>query len=153
MEKAQKSGKAKAIGVSNYLISHLEALLATATAIPAVNQVEFHPYLTLQNLLPWCKSKGITLSAFGPLTTVFRTRPGPADDVFASLAKKYNVSEKVVPLRWCMEQGVVAITTSSKEARLQDYLVATTFSLSEEEAQEICKERRKKNFRANSFTR
>jgi diketogulonate reductase-like aldo/keto reductase len=137
--------------VSNYLISHREATLATATIAPAVNQVEFHPYLQRQNLLPWCKSKGITLSAFSPLTTIFRAKPGPVDDVFASLAKKYNVSEEAVALRWCVEQGIVAITTSSKEARLKDYLGATTFSLSEEEVQEICREGNKKHFRANNF--
>jgi diketogulonate reductase-like aldo/keto reductase len=92
MEKVQKSGKAKAIGVSNYLISHLEATLATAKIIPAVNQSEFHPYLQRQDLLSWCKSHGITLSAFGPLTT-FRAKPGPVDDLMSSLAKKYGASE------------------------------------------------------------
>jgi diketogulonate reductase-like aldo/keto reductase len=150
MENVCKSGKAKAIGVSNYLISHLEATLATATITPAVNQVEFQPYLQRQNLLPWCKSKGFTLSAFGPLTT-FRAKHGPVDDVIASLAEKYSVSEEAVTLRWCIEQGVVAITTSGKEARLRDYLGATMFSLSEEEVQEIGRLGDTKHFRANHF--
>ena len=59
MEKLQKAGKAKSIGVSNYLIEHLETTMKTAKVVPAENQVEFHPYLQRQNLVPWSDSKGI----------------------------------------------------------------------------------------------
>ena len=70
MERAQRYGKAKAIGVSNYFQQHLEATLATAEIPPVVNQVEFHPYLQRQNLVPWAKSKGIATAAFRPVTLI-----------------------------------------------------------------------------------
>jgi diketogulonate reductase-like aldo/keto reductase len=151
MEKVQKSGKAKAIGVSNYLQRHLEATLATARISPVVNQVEFHPYLQRQNLVPWADSKGITTAAFGPLSTITKAKPGPCDDIFSALAKKYGVSQEAIALRWCIDQGVVAITTSHKEERLKDYLVVTGFNLTPEEVGKIKKKGLEKHFRGNNF--
>ena len=116
-----------------------------------MNQVEFHPYLRRQNLVPWAKSKGITTAAFGPLTTITKAKPGPIDDLFARLAKKYGVSEEAVALRWCIDQGVVAITTSHKEGRLKDYLDVIKFKLTPEEVQEISNKGFEKHFRNNNF--
>jgi diketogulonate reductase-like aldo/keto reductase len=151
MEKVKRAGKARSIGVSNYRQPHLEATLATATIPPSINQLEFHPYLQRENLLPWAKSKDIALAAFSSLVPITKGRPGPCDDIFTELAKKYDVSEEAVVLRWCIDQGVVAITTSSKEERLRDYLGATTFKLTEEEVEKICKRGHEKHFRVNNF--
>jgi diketogulonate reductase-like aldo/keto reductase len=151
MEKVQRSGKAKAIGVSNYLQQHLEATLATARIPPVINQIEFHPYLQRQDLIPWAKSKGISTAAFGPLTTITKASPGPCDAIFAELAKKYDVSEEGVALRWCIDKDVVAITTSHKEERLKDYLDVTKFSLTPEEVELIGKTGMEKHFRGNNF--
>lgn len=151
MEAVHKSGKARSIGVSNFLIEHLEAILETAKVKPTVNQVEFHPYLQRQNLVPWSESKGIVTSAFGPLTHVTKGKPGPVDEVMERLAKKYGVSESAVGLRWCIDQGVAAITTSGKESRMKDYMTATTFKLTKEEVQEICDKGDQKHLRANNF--
>ena len=151
MEKVQRAGKAKAIGVSNYLQQHLEVTLATATISPVINQVEFHPYLQRQNLVPWAESKGVATAAFGPLTTITKARPGPCDAVFTELAKKYDVSEEAIALRWCIDQGVVAITTSHKEERLKDYLAVMKFSLTPQEVEIIKKTGTEKHFRGNNF--
>ena len=151
MEKVKKSGKARSIGVSNYLQSHLETTLETAIIPPSINQVEYNPYLQHPNLLSWSNSKNIAVSAYGPLTSITKAKPGPCDDLFASLGKKYGVSEEAIALRWCMDQGVVAITTSSKRKRLEDYLGATTFKLTSEEVAEICKKGNEKHFRANNW--
>ena len=152
MEKVHKAGKAKAIGVSNYLPEHLEATMKTATITPALNQVEFHPYLQRQNLVPWSEEHGgIVTAAFGPLTTITKGKPGPVDGVLERLAKKYGVSEEAVALRWCIDQGVVAVTTSSKESRLKDMLGATSMQLTKEEVEEIKKKGPEKHFRANNF--
>lgn len=151
MEMVQKAGKAKAIGVSNYLQQHLEATLSKATIPPVINQVEFHPYLQRQNLVPWTKSKGIATAAFGPLTAITKAKPGPCDAVLTELAKKYEVSEEAVALRWCIDQGVVAITTSSKEERLKDYLDVTKFNLSTEEVESVRNAGMEKHFRGNNF--
>jgi diketogulonate reductase-like aldo/keto reductase len=151
MEKVQRSGKAKAIGVSNHLQNHLEAILSTASIPPVINQVEFHPYLQRQNLVPWAESKGIATAAFGPLSTITKAKPGPCDEVFAALAKKYGVSQESIALRWCVDQGVVAITTSHREERLKDYLDVISFSLSPEEVEEIKNRGLEKHFRGNNF--
>jgi diketogulonate reductase-like aldo/keto reductase len=151
MEKVQRAGKAKAIGVSNYLQKHLEATLATATVLPVINQVEFHPYLQRQNLVPWAKSKGIATAAFGPLTAITKAKPGPCDEIFGELAEKYGVSQEAVALRWCIDQGVVAVTTSHKEKRLKDYLDVTKFNLTEQEVTKIAEAGMKKHFRGYNF--
>jgi diketogulonate reductase-like aldo/keto reductase len=88
MEKVQRSGKARSIGVSNYLQSHLETTLAVATIPPSINQVEFNPYLQHESLLPWSKSKNIAVSAFGPLTSITKAKPGPCDELFASARRR-----------------------------------------------------------------
>lgn len=67
MEKAHASGKAKAIGVSNFSIKTLERLAKTWKIVPAVNQVEMHPFLPWNELKAYCEAKGIHLTAYSPL--------------------------------------------------------------------------------------
>ncbi|MCJ1477308.1 hypothetical protein MMC13_005979 [Lambiella insularis] len=147
MEQIKKEGKAKSIGVSNYLESHLEATLKTATVPPCVNQTEFHPYLQRGNLLEYMHSKDIAMEAYAPLTAATKGKPGPCDELLASLAKKYYVSEGEISLRWCLDQGVIAITTSGKEERLSDYLRATTFTMTPKEVEELSKAGMEKHVR------
>ncbi|MCK5264400.1 MAG: aldo/keto reductase, partial [Candidatus Thorarchaeota archaeon] len=68
MEEIQASGKARAIGVSNFMIHHLEELLATSRTVPLVNQIECTPYLYSKNLLNYCEKHSIKISASSPLT-------------------------------------------------------------------------------------
>ena len=147
MESVKKSGKARSIGVSNYLEKHLVATLATATIPPSINQIEYHPYLQHRNLLEYQTTKSIAASAYGPLTAVTKAKPGPVDDVMAQLAKKYYVSEGEIALRWVMDQGVVVVTTSGKEERLSDYLRAMTFTLTPREVKEISDAGAEKHYR------
>ena len=151
MEMVKQAGKARSIGVSNYLQRHLEVVLKSAEIIPAVNQIEFHPYLQREGLLPWCKSKGIVVEAFGPLTPITKARPGPVDEALKTLATKYGVGEEAVALRWCVEMGVVAVTTSGREERLRGYLQATGFELTGEEVEEMSRRGKEKHFRGNNF--
>ena len=67
MEKLVETGKVRSIGVSNFTIKHLEKLLTYAKIVPAVNQVELHPQLPQNDLLKYCESKGIHLTAYSPL--------------------------------------------------------------------------------------
>ena len=154
MEEVQRSGKARSIGVSNYLQSHFETTLKTAKVIPAINQTEFHPYLQHQGLLPYQQSQGIAMAAYAPQTPITKAKPGPVDDVLAPLAKKYYVNEGDILLRWCIDKEIVAVTTSKKEERLTDYLRATAFKLTPKEVQDISEAGEKKHFRgffASSF--
>lgn len=147
MEDVKNSGKTKSIGVSNYLEPHLKATLATAKIPPSINQIEFHPYLQHGSLLAYHKSQNIAVSAYGPLTAITKAKPGPCDETLASLAKKYAVSEGEIALRWCIDQGVVAITTSGKEQRLSDYLRAMTFTLTPKEVKDLANLGNEKHYR------
>ena len=137
MEQVKESGKAKSIGVSNYLRPHLEATLKAATYPPVMNQIEFHPYLQHDDLLEYHKNQNVALAAYGPLVPAVKAKGGPLDDKLAHLAKKYAVNPAEILLRWCIDQGVVAITTSSKEQRMSDYLRTITFKLTPTEIDEI----------------
>lgn len=154
MEAIQASGRARSIGVSNYIQEHLEPLLETAKVLPAINQIEFHPYLQhitqdrKSSLLEYHREKGIAVSGYGGLSAITRASPGPVDDEYAELAQKYNVTEADVALRWTLDQGVVAITTSSKEERLRHYLAKLpSFQLAPEEVTAISELGLKKHYR------
>ena len=137
MEKVKEAGKAKSIGVSNYLQPHLEATLATANIIPSINQIEYHPYLQHQGLIPYQNKHDIATAAYSPLTPVTKGKPGSCDELLAAMAKKYFVSEGEIALRYCIDQRIVAITTSSKEERLSDYLRATKFTMTPKEINDL----------------
>ncbi|KAL9580400.1 MAG: hypothetical protein Q9203_006315 [Teloschistes exilis] len=150
MEKVKAEGKAKSIGVSNYLLPHLTATMKTATVTPSINQIEYHPYLQHvgpNGPLSYMKEHGIATAGYAPLTAVTKAKPGPCDDIYAELAKKYYVSEGEIALRWCIDQDIVPITTSGKEERMSDYLRAMTFKLTPKEISEISREGEKKHFR------
>ena len=147
METIKASGKAKSIGVSNFLIPHLEAILKTASVTPVINQIEYHPYLQHGPLLDYHKSHSIATSAYAPLTATTKAKPGPVDSKLADLAKKYFVSEGEISLRWCIDQGIVPITTSGKEQRLSDYLRTMTFSMTPKEVADLAEQGLAKHYR------
>jgi len=122
LEAIKESGRAKSIGVSNYLQSHLETILKTAKIPPAINQIEFHPHLQHGNLLEFHRQNKIAVAAYAPLTPITSDVDSPVRTIFANLSKKYGVSDSVIGLRWCIDQGLVTLTTSSNEDRLQSYL-------------------------------
>lgn len=144
----KESGKARSIGVSNYLQRHLEATLKTAKIKPSINQVEFHPYLQHGNLVSFHKEHGITTESYAPLTPVTRAKGGPLDSLLSTLAKKYAVDEGEIALRWAIDRGGVAVTTSSKESRLNEYLRVLLFKLTPKEVEEISELGQQKHYRA-----
>lgn len=154
MEAIHASGRARSIGVSNYIQEHLDPILETAKIPPAINQIEYHPYLQHvtqdgeQDLLAYHRDKGIALSGYGGLTAITKASPGPVDGAYAGLAGKYNVTEGDVALRWTLDTGVVAITTSSREDRLRQYLAKLPgFKLTPGEVKAISEAGRKKHYR------
>ena len=155
MEALKKSGKARSIGVSNFLPTHLESVLQTAAVVPAVNQVEYHPYLQHSakgsdgsDFLTFHKKHGITLTSYSPLSPIIRAKGGPVDPVVDRLAKKYGVGAGEVLLRWAIDRGLVVVTTSSREERLKEYLGALSFELAKEDVDEISKVGGEKHYRA-----
>lgn len=148
LEEVKKSGKARSIGVSNYLQPHLEATLKTATIPPSINQIEYHPYLQHGDLVPFQQAnQNIATAAYAPLIPITKAKPGPCDAILASLAKKYYVSEGEIALRWAIDQDIVAVTTSGKEERLSDYLRALTFKLTRKEVKDISDAGAQKHYR------
>ena len=134
MESIKESGKARSIGVSNYEESHILTTLETARIPPAVNQIEFHPYLQHGNLLPISRQRaGVVTSAYGALAPLTRNIPGPLDDTLKALSEKYGVSPALICLRWCIEQDVVVITTSRNHERIDEYKKVFDFQLTEGE--------------------
>lgn len=93
------------------------------------------------------KKHGIAVSAYGPLSAVTKAAPGPLDPVYKKLAEKYGVSEGEIALRWTIDQGVVALTTSAKEERLKNYLRVNGFKLTKEEVGEISTVGKEKHYR------
>lgn len=93
MEEVKEQGLAKSIGVSNYLEQHIKVTMAGAKIPPAVNQIEFHPYLQHGNLLQLHKEYNIATVAYAPLIPVTKASGGPVDDYLAALSKKYAVNE------------------------------------------------------------
>jgi len=151
MEAVQRSGKAKSIGVSGCQIKHLESILDIATVIPAVNQVEFHPYLQREALRKFAASKGIATAAFSSLQPIRKGAPGPLDSILEKLAAKYNVQLEAILLRWSIQNGVITITTSRQKQRLEGYLQALTFELTAEEIHDISEVGKEKHFRGSHF--
>jgi len=122
MEKVLESGKVRAIGVSNFSIKTLEELLKTAKVIPAVNQVELHPYLAQNDLLAYCKEKGILVTAYAP-TGYASVRE---DTTIVSLAAKYGVSPTQIVLSWHVARGTIVIPKSANIERQKENLQLIT---------------------------
>jgi len=131
IEKIYESGKAKAIGVSNFSIKNLEKLLTNAKVIPAVNQVELHPYLAQPELKAYCDAKGIHLTAYAP--TGYKTVL--SDPLIVELAEKYKVSPAQIVLAWHVARGVSAVPKSSNPQRQKDNITLPT--LDEEDVKRI----------------
>ncbi len=126
MEEILASGKVKAIGVSNFTTRHLDELLEHAKVVPAVNQVEFHPFLCQKELLEYCKKKGIQLEAYSPLTHGHKL----GDPRIVSVAKKHNKSSAQVLIRWGLQHGLVVIPKSKTAERIQENAHVFDFELS-----------------------
>ncbi|HMP83099.1 MAG TPA: aldo/keto reductase [Verrucomicrobiota bacterium] len=126
MEEIYASGRAKAIGVSNFLIPHLEDVLREGKIVPAANQIEFHPYLVQPELLRFCQSRKIQVEAWSPLMQ------GHVVEVpeVQSLARKYQKTPAQIVLRWNLQHGVVTIPKSSRPERIVENAQVFDFELS-----------------------
>jgi diketogulonate reductase-like aldo/keto reductase len=133
MEKIYKSGKAKAIGVSNYTVKHLEELLQWAEVKPAVNQVELHVFLQQPALLEFCDRHGIVVEAYSPLAH------GQAldNEVLAEIAEKHSKSPAQIMIRWCLEKGLVVLPKSITPERIRQNIDVSDFELDAEDMNKI----------------
>lgn len=114
LEKIYRDGKARAIGVSNFHIHHLEDLLEDAEIIPMVNQIELHPLLSQLEIRDYCATKGIKVEAYSPLGNG-KLLKHPA---LQNIADKHNKTIAQIILRWDLQQDIITIPKSIHESRI-----------------------------------
>jgi len=117
MEAVLRSGKAKAIGVSNFSQLKLDEILPTATIIPAVNQLEIHPYNPQLKLVAYNASKGIVTQAYSPLGST--NSPLLSDPDILKIAEKYKVDPSAILIAWLTAKNIVALPKSVTPARIE----------------------------------
>lgn len=127
LEKLCNDGLVKAIGVANYLEPFLDEMKNYAYITPAVNQVEFSPYLFLESLLNRCKSEGIQLQAYSPLVRGEKF----SDPKLIQLADKYSKTPAQIIIRWALQLGVSTIPKSSNFTRIKENFNVFDFEISE----------------------
>jgi len=128
----QKEGLVKSIGVSNFTVAQLEDLLADTQTVPAVHQVEFHPYLYQSELFNYCTSKGIVLTAYSPLGAAKGGEgvvPLLQNETVKSIADELNRTPAQVLIRWSVQKGIAVIPKSSNEERLRSNFAVFDFEL------------------------
>ncbi len=155
LEALQARGKTRSIGVSNFTIRHLTELLAETDRVPAVNQVEFHPYLYQRDLLDFCVAKGIVIEAYSPLTHGKRLD----DPRLVTVAKRYSKvgqpaarwsrlplmqkfsrrpgikSTAQILIRWALQHQLVVIPKSARRGRILEDADVFDFEITEEDMQ------------------
>jgi diketogulonate reductase-like aldo/keto reductase len=125
LETLAGSGRARSIGVSNFLRPHLEELLAQAHVVPAVDQIELSPFLQRVDTVALCKERGIVVEAYSPLTRGQRLD----HPVVAELARSAQRSPAQILLRWGIQKGVVVLPKSIRPARISENAALFDFEL------------------------
>lgn len=131
LENIYRNGRAKAIGLSNFMPHHLDDLLPECEILPTVNQVEFHPRLVQQNLLAYCQRKNIQMQAWSPL---MQGQVG-TEQTILRLAEKYQKTPAQIVLRWDLQHKVVTIPKSITPDRIAENAKLFDFELSSEDMQ------------------
>jgi diketogulonate reductase-like aldo/keto reductase len=129
LEKLQVQGKCRAVGVSNYTIGHLQELLDISSVMPAVNQVEFSPYLYQKDLLDFCRSKQIQFESYSPLTKGHMLD----DPRLLEIGQKYSKSPAQILIRWTLQKEVIVIPKSSRKERIRENTDVFDFEISAED--------------------
>lgn len=137
MEELYKEKKLRAIGVCNFYPERLADLCETVSVIPAVNQVELHPFFQQDNALALMKEYGIIPEAWGPFAegrnNIF------SHPVLSGIGEKYGKSAAQVALRWNIQRGVAVIPKSTHKERMEQNIDIWDFSLSNEDMESIKK--------------
>jgi methylglyoxal/glyoxal reductase len=133
LETLYKEGRVRAIGVSNFQVRHLEELLKDAETKPVINQVEYHPRLTQQEVKAFCRDNGIQLEAWSPLMQGQLLD----NEIITAIAEKNGKSAAQVILRWDLQNGVITIPKSTKEHRIAANRSIFDFELSSDEMEQI----------------
>ncbi len=135
MEELYKEGKIKAIGVSNFDSTRLVDLIINNEVVPAVNQIELHPFLQQKETQKVMQEYGVKVESWGPLAEA--KHDILKDEMLKKIADKYNKTVAQVILRWHLEQGIIIIPKSVRKERMEENLDVHDFSLDKADMEEI----------------
>jgi len=124
-----KEEKIRSVGVSNFGIKHLEAIKNSGRPLPAVNQIELHPWCTNEEIVKYCRDNKIGVVGYSPLTKGNKLN----DPYLIEVAKRHNKSPAQILIRWSLQKGYVTIPKSSKFERIAENANVFDFSLNNEE--------------------
>lgn len=122
---ARNDGRVRSIGVSNFLPEHLNDVIDATAIVPAINQIEYHPWLEQHEIISACKRHGITVEAWTPLMRGRLTE----EPVLLELAQSLGRTEAQVALRWMLQKDVVVIPKSVTPARIESNADVFDFEL------------------------
>jgi diketogulonate reductase-like aldo/keto reductase len=124
-----EEGRCRAIGISNYLVRHLQEILVDTPVIPTVNQFELSPFLTRTELVNFCQAQGIQVESYSPLARGTKLK----DPSVGSIAAQHGKTPAQVLIRWALQKGVVVIPKSVHQERIIENASVFDFSLTPEE--------------------
>ena len=127
MQRAHERGHARSIGVSNYSVAELDALLAVAATRPVVNQVQFSPFEYRRRLLDACEERGVAIEAYSPLGTGRHL----GDRRVADIAQRLGRTPAQVLVRWCLQRDLVVLPKSTHRERIEENAQVFDFTLSD----------------------
>ena len=142
LETLLADGKVRAIGVSNFMVEHLTTLLDRCKVVPAVNQIEVHPYFTQRGVQDFAGAHGILTQAWSPIGGITFYRDGSRgstldDPVISAIARAHGKSPAQVMLRWGLQEGRSVIPKSTKPARIAENIDVFDFELSADQISAI----------------
>ncbi|CAG8638987.1 16278_t:CDS:2, partial [Racocetra persica] len=130
LQKLVKQGKVKSIGMSNYGVKHLKELIDTNPEImPAVNQIEVHPWNNPKEIISYCADHKIIVEACAPLTRGKKLN----DQILVNIAEKYNKSTAQILIRWCLQNNFVVLPKSQNEIHIIDNTKVYDFVIEDED--------------------
>jgi len=133
MERARELGYTRSIGISNFNVAEIEALLSTVNVPPVVNQLQFSPYEYRKALLDACAQHEIALEAYSPLGTGRHL----SSETAGRIAQRLGRTPAQVLLRWCLERGIPVIPKSTHRERIAENAQLFDFTLTEEDVAEL----------------
>jgi diketogulonate reductase-like aldo/keto reductase len=129
MQRAREQGYARSIGVSNFSVDDIDAVLEVADAPPVVNQVQFSPFEYRRRLLDACEQRGVAIEAYSPLGTGRHLD----DQVVARIAQRVGRTPAQVLVRWCIEYELIVLPKSTHRERIEENAQIFDFALTDED--------------------
>ncbi|KAF8509742.1 Aldo/keto reductase [Gautieria morchelliformis] len=134
LQEAKRDGKIRDVGVSNYNLHHLEEIRAAGLDLPAVNQIELHPFCQQVPIVEYCRSHSIIVQAYSPLVRGQMDHP-----VLHAVAERHNRDVAQILVRWSLQKGFVPLPKSSRPARIASNVDVFNFELSAGDMEELDK--------------